>query len=634
MPISPQSSNIRPNDSQFVSDLANLFRRHRVRCGDPEDLEHLGSALETNGELCGDLFLLCTAISHMGEADLSPDQMLTLIARAVAGPRAFDAKGLEIPQGTRYAFLSRYAEWSSQFAGIKPSAFAGIKSTAPDLAPEEVPGEAAWHMETPYIRAATLSAGQNLPDEDRARVEEFSSRISSPMAMGDLTLRQLSEYLMDLEHRVKRAEAYLEPTGKGGLPLADTTTEAAKTMPAEPALPESEANVSPLFGAGNETDRPAFSNVFVRPERGSPYFSRPQSKIERDVAAAYADVEPAAISEPERTPLPVETGAVRELFAETAATSATAKDGKRGKITKRLWISTAAYVALAGAAALGYRYYERAASDATSIEGIPAVSSPPPQPSPTHRTRAAAVSKPGAQRTRAPARSTIAGAGAATPTLPDASSTQRAPTELPASVPSHQPTAEVDPENMLPKFGEAAHGSAQPAAPDAQPVQLARSTPEMPTSSPPRLIIEPYNQRSNPEPAVSEPTPARGMVITSTAAPHESVPRTSSIATRPGVSTSAGKIVSVPSTTLMRYALATPAPRYPTGRHISMDTSVIVRATISKDGRVLNATAMSGADDLRGAAEDAMHEWRFRPYLVDGSPVEVSTDVRFVFKAP
>ncbi len=65
------------SELQFVGDLANLCKRHKVSCGDPQDLTHLSADLD-NDNFRTDLFALCTAISHMAEVDLSAEQLLAL----------------------------------------------------------------------------------------------------------------------------------------------------------------------------------------------------------------------------------------------------------------------------------------------------------------------------------------------------------------------------------------------------------------------------------------------------------------------------------------------------------------------------------------------------------------------------
>jgi protein TonB len=57
----------------------------------------------------------------------------------------------------------------------------------------------------------------------------------------------------------------------------------------------------------------------------------------------------------------------------------------------------------------------------------------------------------------------------------------------------------------------------------------------------------------------------------------------------------------------------------------------VIQATISKNGTIENSHAVSGPTMLRQAALDAVKSWRFRPYLLDGEPVEVDTTVNVVF---
>jgi protein TonB len=49
--------------------------------------------------------------------------------------------------------------------------------------------------------------------------------------------------------------------------------------------------------------------------------------------------------------------------------------------------------------------------------------------------------------------------------------------------------------------------------------------------------------------------------------------------------------------------------------------------TIGKDGRVQNMTLVSGDPVLAQAAKDAVQQWVYKPTLLNGDPVEVTTQV-------
>ncbi len=54
---------------------------------------------------------------------------------------------------------------------------------------------------------------------------------------------------------------------------------------------------------------------------------------------------------------------------------------------------------------------------------------------------------------------------------------------------------------------------------------------------------------------------------------------------------------------------------------------VILQAVIGKDGRIENLHAISGNPLLVKAALDAVQQWRYHPYLLNGEPVEVETQI-------
>jgi protein TonB len=74
-------------------------------------------------------------------------------------------------------------------------------------------------------------------------------------------------------------------------------------------------------------------------------------------------------------------------------------------------------------------------------------------------------------------------------------------------------------------------------------------------------------------------------------------------------------------------------PSYPIiARTTHVEGTVVLAATISKAGTIENLRVVSGPAMLQQAAVDAVKTWRYKPYVLDGQPVEVETSVQVVFK--
>ncbi len=65
-----------------------------------------------------------------------------------------------------------------------------------------------------------------------------------------------------------------------------------------------------------------------------------------------------------------------------------------------------------------------------------------------------------------------------------------------------------------------------------------------------------------------------------------------------------------------------------------LEGSVELQATISKSGDISRVKVLSGDGQLAKAASDAVKQWKYKPYLLNGEPVEIQTQVTINFKLP
>jgi protein TonB len=73
-------------------------------------------------------------------------------------------------------------------------------------------------------------------------------------------------------------------------------------------------------------------------------------------------------------------------------------------------------------------------------------------------------------------------------------------------------------------------------------------------------------------------------------------------------------------------------PQYPAiARAARIQGTVVLQATIAKDGAIQNLRVINGPPMLQQAAIDAVRSWRYKPYLLNGEPVEVETTINVVF---
>ncbi len=79
-------------------------------------------------------------------------------------------------------------------------------------------------------------------------------------------------------------------------------------------------------------------------------------------------------------------------------------------------------------------------------------------------------------------------------------------------------------------------------------------------------------------------------------------------------------------------ALRRVEPQYPgDAKQSRVSGSVVVEVTVDVCGRVMNARALSGPDELRAASVSAARRWRFSPTRLSGRPVKVIGTITFNF---
>jgi TonB family protein len=74
-------------------------------------------------------------------------------------------------------------------------------------------------------------------------------------------------------------------------------------------------------------------------------------------------------------------------------------------------------------------------------------------------------------------------------------------------------------------------------------------------------------------------------------------------------------------------------PQYPAvAKAARVQGTVVLHTIIAEDGTVESLEAVSGPEIFRGAATDAVKQWVYKPYLVNGKPRRVDTTVTVNFQ--
>jgi len=72
----------------------------------------------------------------------------------------------------------------------------------------------------------------------------------------------------------------------------------------------------------------------------------------------------------------------------------------------------------------------------------------------------------------------------------------------------------------------------------------------------------------------------------------------------------------------------------PQALQMHLEGVVELQASISKTGNITGVKQLSGQAMLGRAAMDAVRQWKYKPYYLNGEPIEIQTQITVNFKLP
>jgi len=243
-----------------------------------------------------------------------------------------------------------------------------------------------------------------------------------------------------------------------------------------------------------------------------------------------------------------------------------------------------------------------------------------------------------------------------------AKSSTATPAPQPVSTPqdsgqqdSGQPAPNLAPMSSpraAPSPGTSNRASSAPQTPAPGTVAaVSRDMPSPGADNPPLIRIAlnpvPGTKKHDSTPLVVRSNPAGPKILVQS---QDAAPPSSNLLNAASANNSAlNGLMSSASSSFPKPALATPRvsqgvsqgllikrvqPRYPPAAlAVHTQGAVQIEATINKEGNVINLKVLSGDPVLAHAALEAVRQWRYKPYYLDGEPVEIETQITVNFKA-
>lgn len=104
------------------------------------------------------------------------------------------------------------------------------------------------------------------------------------------------------------------------------------------------------------------------------------------------------------------------------------------------------------------------------------------------------------------------------------------------------------------------------------------------------------------------------------------------VSAAPAAEKGAPKKISVSAEIMQSNLISKVNPKYPPeAKAAGVDGTVVLAARIGKDGHMLALRVVSGPAMLQMSAMDAVRHWVYKPYLLNGKPVQVDTQINVTY---
>jgi len=213
-----------------------------------------------------------------------------------------------------------------------------------------------------------------------------------------------------------------------------------------------------------------------------------------------------------------------------------------------------------------------------------------------------------------------------------------APSSIPDSTAAPQPdgttktssdtrtTASTENAPVHPSKVTASSDSAKPSAPAANKAPVAKASAEP-------MVIKNGASPLHTKPAAVADAPAPS--ISGTAATGDGGALPNLMDSQSKAATPVLQTLTVSQGVSQGLLVKRPQPTYPpNAMRMHIEGAVQLLATISKNGDISAVKVLSGDPQLSHAAVDAVKQWKYKPYLLNGEPVEIQTQVTVNFKLP